>query len=111
MSDGLPYDSDRGRAMAAAITALMTGRAYRESAEIAAAMGPYDEYERNREPHNGVMRMHRDAAYEIDDSLVEAELLDAARAGLGRGGRARRASTATATRRRPCSPPPGRSAS
>ena len=67
MSDGLPYDSDAGRNVAAAITALMTGRAYRQSALIAAgATGPYDEYERNREPHNGVMRMHRDAAYDID---------------------------------------------
>ena len=65
--------------MAAAITALMTGRAYRHSAEIAAAMGPYDEYAENREPHNNVMRMHRDAAYEIDDDFVEQNLLDAAR--------------------------------
>ncbi len=79
MSDGLAYDSDHGRSVAAAITALMTGRAYRQSAEIAAAMGPYDEYERNREPHNGVMRMHRDAAYEIDRDFVEDNLLDAAR--------------------------------
>src|SRR5262245_63583406 len=63
MSDGLPYDSDEGRNVAAAITALMTGRAYRQSALISAgATGPYDEYERNRDPHNGVMRMHRDAA-------------------------------------------------
>src|SRR5213078_4282747 len=49
MSNGLPYDSDEGRAVAAAITALMTGRGYRQSAEAAAAMGPYTEYERNRE--------------------------------------------------------------
>jgi ribonucleoside-diphosphate reductase alpha chain len=79
MSDGLAYDSDHGRSVAAAITALMTGRAYRHSAEIAAAIGPYDEYERNREPHNNVMRMHRDAAYEIDDDFVEQKLLEAAR--------------------------------
>ena len=78
MSNGLPYDSDEGRAVAAAITALMTGRGYRKSAEVAAAIGPYDEYERNREAHNSVMRMHRDASYEIDasemndDGLVEA---------------------------------------
>src|SRR5690606_2230360 len=44
MANGLPYDSDEGRNVAAAITALMTGRGYRRSAEIAAAMGPYDEY-------------------------------------------------------------------
>ncbi|HVS99911.1 MAG TPA: vitamin B12-dependent ribonucleotide reductase [Solirubrobacterales bacterium] len=79
MSDGMPYDSDEGRNVAAAITALMTGRAYRQSALIAAgATGPYDEYERNREPHNGVMRMHRDAAYEIDDTGIKGDLLEAA---------------------------------
>ncbi len=79
MSDGLPYDSDEGRNVAAAITALMTGRAYRQSALIAAgATGPYDEYERNREPHNGVMRMHRDASYDIDPSGIKGELLAAA---------------------------------
>jgi ribonucleoside-diphosphate reductase alpha chain len=79
MSNGLPYDSDEGRAMAAAITALMTGRAYRESAQIAASIGTYDEYQANREPHNNVMRMHRDAAFEVDASLVEDDLLSAAR--------------------------------
>jgi ribonucleoside-diphosphate reductase alpha chain len=78
MADGVPYDSDQGRATAAAITALMTGRGYRESAEIAASMGPYDEYAKNREAHNGVMRMHRDAAHEIGDALVDGELLSAA---------------------------------
>jgi len=80
MSDGLAYDSDEGRNIAAAITALMTGRAYRQSALIAAgATGPYDEYERNREPHNGVMRMHRDAAYEVDSTGIKGDLLEAAR--------------------------------
>jgi ribonucleoside-diphosphate reductase alpha chain len=79
MADGLPYDSDEGRNVAAAVTALMTGRAYRKSAEIAAAIGPYDEYERNREPHNAVMRMHRDAAYEIPAAGIKGELLGAAR--------------------------------
>src|SRR5437870_5768780 len=47
MARGLPYDSDEGRAYAAAITALMTGRAYRKSAEIAARMGPFDGYRKN----------------------------------------------------------------
>ncbi|MEZ5073518.1 MAG: vitamin B12-dependent ribonucleotide reductase [Solirubrobacterales bacterium] len=80
MSNGMPYDSDEGRATAAAITALMTGRGYRTSAEIAAAIGPYDEYAKNREAHNGVMRMHRDAAHEIaDGQIADAELLAAAR--------------------------------
>ncbi|MGN6814711.1 MAG: vitamin B12-dependent ribonucleotide reductase, partial [Solirubrobacterales bacterium] len=79
MSDGLPYDSDAGRNVAAAITALMTGRAYRQSALIAAgATGPYEEYERNREPHNGVMRMHRDASYDVDATGIKGELLEAA---------------------------------
>jgi len=79
MSDGLPYDSDEGRNVAAAITALMTGRAYRQSALIAAgATGPYEEYERNREPHNGVMRMHRDASYDVDATGVKGDLLEAA---------------------------------
>ena len=79
MSNGLPYDSDEGRSLAGAITALMTGRAYRKSAEVAAAMGPYDRYEENREPHNHVMRKHRDAAWDLDDELVEDQLLAAAR--------------------------------
>jgi ribonucleoside-diphosphate reductase alpha chain len=77
MARGLPYDSDGGRSVAAAITALMTGRAYATSGEIAAAIGPYDEFERNREPHLRVMRKHRDSAYEID-SGVESDLLEAA---------------------------------
>ena len=79
MADGVPYDSDAGRNVAAAITALMTGRAYRRSAEVATAIGPYDEYAKNREPHNRVMRMHRDAAYEIDAGGIRGDLLDAAR--------------------------------
>jgi ribonucleoside-diphosphate reductase alpha chain len=79
MSDGLPYDSEQGRHVAAAITALMTGRAYAQSAKIAAgATGPYDEYEKNREAHNGVMRMHRDAAYDIPVEGIKGELLEAA---------------------------------
>jgi ribonucleoside-diphosphate reductase alpha chain len=80
MADGLPYDSEEGRATAAAITSLMTGRAYRQSALIAGgATGPYDQYEANRGAHNQVMRMHQDAAYEIDDQFVEDGLLSAAR--------------------------------
>jgi ribonucleoside-diphosphate reductase alpha chain len=80
MSNGMPYDSDHGRGAAAAITALMTGRAYRRSAEIAGALGPYDRYAENREPHNNVMRMHRDASYVIPETAcVDTELLMAAR--------------------------------
>jgi ribonucleoside-diphosphate reductase alpha chain len=80
MADGVPYDSDAGRGTAAAITALMTGRAYRRSAEVAAALGPYDGYAINREPHNNVMGMHRDASYAIPDAACEDDgLLAAAR--------------------------------
>jgi ribonucleoside-diphosphate reductase alpha chain len=79
MSDGLPYDSDAGRNVAAAITALMTGRAYRQSALIAGgATGTYDAYEKNREAHNGVMRMHRDASYDVDPTGIKGDLLEAA---------------------------------
>ena len=79
MSNGLPYDSDEGRALAGSITALMTGRGYRMSAEIAGSLGAYDGYAVNRDPHNQVMRMHQSAAYEIEDELVEEPLLHAAR--------------------------------
>jgi len=61
MANGMAYDSDEGRATAAAITALMTGRAYAESARVAAAVGPYERYGENRDAHLKVMRMHRDA--------------------------------------------------
>jgi ribonucleotide reductase alpha subunit len=80
MADGMPYDSDEGRVTAAAITALMTGRAYAQSARIASALGPYERYAENRDAHNAVMRMHRDASYAIaDDGLCEPQLLGAAR--------------------------------
>jgi ribonucleoside-diphosphate reductase alpha chain len=79
MADGVPYDSDEGRATAAAITALMTGRGYAMSAAVAEAIGPYDEYAKNREAHNRVMRKHRDAAYEIPESKAEEALVAAAR--------------------------------
>ena len=80
MANGLPYDSDEGRGIAAAITALMTGRGYQRSAEVAGAIGPYERYAENAEPHLGVMRMHRDAAYALADSAcADAALLEAAR--------------------------------
>jgi ribonucleoside-diphosphate reductase alpha chain len=58
MASGLAYDSDAGRSVAAAITSLMTGTAYRRSAELAAVVGPYEGYARNAEPHKRVMRKH-----------------------------------------------------
>jgi ribonucleoside-diphosphate reductase alpha chain len=80
MADGVPYDSDAGRGTAAAITALMTGRAYLGSARTAAAMGPYERYAENRAAHNAVMGMHRDASYAIPTSACsDTELLSAAR--------------------------------
>src|SRR3954466_6020803 len=65
MASGLPYDSDGGRGVAAAITSLMTGVAYRRSAELAGVVGPYEGYARNAEPHKRVMRKHAAA----NDSL------------------------------------------
>ncbi|MGA8364352.1 MAG: vitamin B12-dependent ribonucleotide reductase [Solirubrobacteraceae bacterium] len=80
MSNGMPYDSDAGRGTAAAITALMTGRAYRESARVAGALGPYERYPENQSAHNHVMEMHRDASHAIDDAdCADSELLAAAR--------------------------------
>src|SRR5438445_259223 len=79
MYRGLPYDSDEGRAYSAAVTALWTGEACAQSARIAAVVGPYDEYPRNKEPHDNVIRMHRQFAYRIRDELVPASLLSAAR--------------------------------
>jgi ribonucleoside-diphosphate reductase alpha chain len=80
MSNGMPYDSDQGRATAAAITSLMTGRGYLQSARIAGQIGPYDRYAENREAHNLVMLMHRDAAHEISgEACHDSALLEAAR--------------------------------
>ncbi|HSN92689.1 MAG TPA: vitamin B12-dependent ribonucleotide reductase [Anaeromyxobacteraceae bacterium] len=80
MSSGLPYDSDAGRACAAAITALMTGEAYAMSARIAERVGPFAGYERNREPFLGVIRKHSQHVDRIDGTLVERSLLAGARA-------------------------------
>src|SRR5947209_10151039 len=61
MATGHAYDSEGGRSVAAAITSLMTGTAYKRSAELAAVVGPYDGYARNDEPHKRVMRKHQAA--------------------------------------------------
>ncbi len=61
MASGLPYDSDEGRSVAAGISSLMTGTAYRRSAELAGVVGPYDGYARNATAHQRVMRKHADA--------------------------------------------------
>ncbi len=78
MALGLPYDSDEGRAYAAAITSLMTGHAYYTSARTAARMGPFAGYEENREHMLRVLRCTSEAASHIDEELVPAELLSAA---------------------------------
>ncbi len=78
MAEGLPYDSDGGRAWAAALTALLTGHSYATSARLAARMGPFAGYLENREPMINVLRMHRDAAALIDEELVPTEVLSAA---------------------------------
>ena len=80
MSRGLPYDSDEGRAFAAAITALMTGRAYRKSAEIAGRMGPFAGYQPNAGAMIGVIAKHRAAVGNIEHAdAVPNDLLSAAR--------------------------------
>ena len=78
MASGLAYDSDAGRAWAASITALMTGYAYAVSGRTAGRMGPHEGYAENAQPMLDVLRMHRDAAYRIDERLAPAELLQAA---------------------------------
>src|SRR6188768_2074995 len=80
MARGFPYDSDEGRAYAAAITALMTGRSYRKSAEVARRMGPFAGYQPNAAAMTGVIAKHRAAVGNIDDShSVPDDLLTAAR--------------------------------
>src|SRR5713226_2855518 len=80
MARGLPYDSDDGRAYAAAITALMTGRAYRKSAEVAARMGPFAGYRKNAAAMIGVIAKHRAAVANIETAdSVPNDLLSACR--------------------------------
>ena len=78
MANGLPYDSDEGRAWAGAITALMTGHAYATSARTAARMGPFAGFHDNAEPMVNVLRMHQAEASKIDEDVVPPELLSAA---------------------------------
>ena len=72
MALGLPYDSEDGRAVAAAITSVMTGHAYRTSARLADRMGPFDGFEHNRQPMLNVLEMHRDAAELLDVEAAPA---------------------------------------
>ena len=79
MSRGLPYDSEHGHNLAAAVTALLSGQTYYQSAKIAEKMGPFAGYAPNRESMLEVIRMHREAAYRIPEAGVPADLLAAAR--------------------------------
>lgn len=78
MAKGLPYDSDEGRAVAAGLTAIMTGRAYATSALIAKRVGPFEGYAKDKAGMNRILRKHREAVLDIDASLVDEELLSAA---------------------------------
>jgi ribonucleoside-diphosphate reductase alpha chain len=78
MSLALPYDSEGGRDFCGAITALMTGESYAQSARIAERMGPFGGYPRNREPMLDVIRMHRDSLRPIKEENVQPSLLHAA---------------------------------
>jgi ribonucleoside-diphosphate reductase alpha chain len=79
MALGMPYDSDQGRGYAGAITALMTGEAYLQSARVAEAMGPFEGYARNREPMLRVIERHREYAHKLETAYVPLDLLRAAR--------------------------------
>jgi ribonucleoside-diphosphate reductase alpha chain len=79
MSLGLPYDSDAGRSYAAAITALMSGEGYLQSARAAKSLEPFEGYPANRQPMLRVLSKHRSCAYKISSSHVPLDLLSAAR--------------------------------
>ena len=79
MSMGLAYDSDEGRRFAGAITAIMTGRAFAQSARMAQVKGSFSEFAKNREPMLRVMEKHRQAAHQLSTSPESAAVVDAAR--------------------------------
>jgi len=78
MQMGVPYDSDEGRSISGALTAIMCGKAYAASAEMAASKGAFAGFAKNREPMLRVMGMHRDAAYQINRDKCPPELYRAA---------------------------------
>jgi ribonucleoside-diphosphate reductase alpha chain len=80
MARGIPYDSPKGRDLAACLTAILTGEGYAQSARIAREVGTFDGYAVNRQPMLRVMAKHREAAYAIPASTVDPDLLAAARA-------------------------------
>jgi ribonucleoside-diphosphate reductase alpha chain len=86
MASSLPYDSDAGRAAAAAITSLMTGVAYRRSAELAGVVGPYNGYARNARAHARVMRKHAAASDAVRSvSTLDRDILRVAAENWQRG--------------------------
>src|SRR5665213_1454824 len=80
MSFGIPYDSDRGRDHAGAISALMSGQAYLTSARIAATTGPFPGYEKNAEPFLDVIRMHRDCVAHINHRNIPSDMFQGSKA-------------------------------
>lgn len=76
---GLAYDSDRGRALAATLTAIMTGQAYLSSAIIASSIKPFSEFKKNREPMLRVMHQHQDALNHIEHDKVDQQLFETAK--------------------------------
>ena len=111
MARGLPYDSEEGRDYAAAITSILSGESYAQSARIAAKIGPFDGYAVNEEPFLRVIDKHRRAAYRINTRPLPADLAEAADQGAGTRRTRSARSTATATRRSPCSRRPAPSPS
>lgn len=79
MLKGIPYDSDEGRALAAALTSIMTGHAYAVSAELAGMLGTFNGYAKNRESMLNVIKKHKDAVENIDSTSLQSGMLDAAR--------------------------------
>ncbi len=109
MTSGLPYDSDEARGLCGAMTALLHGAAYRTSAELAAAVGPFDGYEENREPMLHVMEMHWEKVERDQGAARSISRRPPATSGTRCWRTA--AATASATPRPRCWPPPARSAS
>src|SRR4029077_14015490 len=79
MSMGLAYDSEEGGRFAGAVTAIMTGRAFAQSARMAQVKGPFSEYPKNREQMLRGMEKHRQAAHQLSTSPESADVVDAAR--------------------------------
>ncbi|MHA1990524.1 MAG: vitamin B12-dependent ribonucleotide reductase, partial [Candidatus Hodarchaeales archaeon] len=78
MAKGLPYDSNGGRALAAGLTAILSGEGYYTSALIARKQGPFSGYEKNREPMQRVMKKHQEHVAKIDKNLIPKNVLDSA---------------------------------